>query len=86
MEEIEDCIYQARRDAERLRQRPSFEEVCAIMQRNREGLLQLMALDPARAEEIKAALDASAARIRKMVRDHNRAVRQQRAVEALNAS
>ena len=78
MEEIEECIYQARRDAERLRRRPSLEEVVSIMQRNREGLLQLMEIDPAHRDEIKAALDASAQRIRRMVREHNRAVRQQR--------
>ena len=79
MREIEQCIAEAKRDAQRLRQRPSFEEVCEIMQRNREGLLQLMALDPAHAG-IAAFLDASAQRIRKMVREHNRAVRQQRAL------
>ena len=86
MEEIEQRIYQAERDAERLRKRPSFPELLKIMERNREGLLQLMEIDPARAEEIKAALDASAKRIRKMVSDHNRAVRQQRALERMKES
>jgi hypothetical protein len=77
--EIEECIYQAKHDAQRLRKRPSLEELISIIERNREGLLQLMEVDPAHRDEIKAALDASAQRIRKMVREHNRAVRQQRA-------
>jgi hypothetical protein len=57
-----------------------------IMERNREGLLQLMEIDPARAEEIKSALDASAKRIRKMVSDHNRAVRHRRALARMKES
>jgi hypothetical protein len=84
--EIEECIYQARRDAERLRRRPSLEEVVSIMQRNREGLLQLMEIDPAHRDEIRTALDASAERIRKMVWQHRRAVRQQRALARMKES
>jgi len=74
-----DCfIYQAKRDAKRLHQRPPIEEVVEIMERSREGLLQLMKLDPACVEEIRAFLDASQERIRKMVMEHRREVRQQR--------
>jgi hypothetical protein len=86
MEEIEQRIYQAERDAERLRKRPSFPELLKIMERNREGLLQLMEIDPARADEIRTALDASAQRIRKIITEHNRAVRQQRALERMKES
>jgi hypothetical protein len=82
MEEMAQRIDEAKRDAKRLRQLReeggSLEEVIAIMQRARDGLLWQMRIDPARAEKIRAALDASAARIRKMVREHNRAVRKQR--------
>ena len=83
MEEMAQRIDEAKRDAKRLRQLReeggSLEEIVEIMQRSREGLLWLMMrVDPARAEKIRAALDASAARIRKMVREHNRAVRKQR--------
>src|SRR5215469_5193396 len=58
MREIEDCIYQAKRDAQRLRKLRqqgggSLDELEAILQRNREGLEQLMRIDPARAEEIR---------------------------------
>jgi hypothetical protein len=85
MEEMAQRIAEARRDAQRLRQLReegggSLEEIVQIMQRSRDGLLwQMMRVDPARAEKIGAALDASARRIRKMVREHNRAVRRERA-------
>jgi len=82
MREIEDCIYQAKRDAQRLRkmrqQGGSIEQIVEIMERNREGLLRLMKLDPARAEEIRAFLEGSQERVRKMVMEHRREVRQQR--------
>jgi hypothetical protein len=78
MEEIEECIAEVKRDAQRLRKKPSLEELISIIERSREGLLQLMKVDPAHAEEIKAALNASAERIRKMVREHNAKVRKQR--------
>jgi hypothetical protein len=88
MGEIEQRIEEARRDAARLRQLRqeggSLEEVIAIMQRCRAGLFWQMRVDPARAEEIGAALDASARRIRKMVTEHNRAVRRERAMRARN--
>jgi hypothetical protein len=86
MEEIEECIAQAKRDAQRLRKRPSLQELVSIMRRNREGLLQLMKVDPAHRDEIRTALDASAERIRRMVREHNRAVRQQRALARMKES
>jgi hypothetical protein len=78
MEEIDECIAEAQRDAQRLRKRPSLQELVSIIERSRDGLLQLMEVDPAHRDEIKAALDASAENIRKMVRGHNRTVRQQR--------
>ena len=76
--EIEQKIEEARQDRVRLRQRPPIEEVVEIMERNREGLLRLMKLDPARAEEIRAFLEGSQERIRKIVMEHRREVRQQR--------
>jgi hypothetical protein len=80
---IEDAKWDRERLRE-LRQQPkthdTLEEVVEIMQRNRARLEELMQRDPAHAEEIAAFLDVSAARIRKMVREHNRTVRQQRAV------
>jgi hypothetical protein len=88
MEEMALRIEEAKQDAARLRQLReeggSLEEIVEIMQRSREGLLWLMMrVDPARAEKIRAALDASAARIRKMVREHNRAVRKQKREAAM---
>jgi hypothetical protein len=89
MEEMAQRIAEAKRDAARLRQLReeggSLEEIVQIMQRSRDGLLWQMRVDPARAEKIRAALDASAARIRKMVTEHNRAVRKQKREAALRA-
>ena len=83
--EIEQRIKQAQSDRERLSELRakggSIDEVVEIIERAREGLLRLMEIDPAHRAEIKAALDTSAARIRKMVREHNRAVRKQRMKE-----
>jgi hypothetical protein len=79
MEEMAQRIAEAKRDAARLRQRPSLEEVIEIMERSRAGLEELMERDPTRAEKIRAFLEASAQRIRKIVLDHRRKVRQHRA-------
>ena len=80
--ELEQRIEQAREDQERLRQLRqqggSLEEIVGVMERTHEGLRWQMRIDPAHADEIAAALQASQERIRRMVRDHNRAVRQQR--------
>jgi hypothetical protein len=83
--EWKSLIEDAKWDRDRLRQlreqpktRDTLEEIVEIMQRNRARLEALMERDPAHAEEIATFLDASAQRIRAMVREHNRAVRQQR--------
>jgi hypothetical protein len=82
-------IEDAKWDRDRLRElraqpktRDTLEEVIEIMQRQRERLEELMQRDPAHAEEIAAFLDASAQRIRRMVAEHRRAVRQQRMKES----
>jgi hypothetical protein len=75
---IEDAKWDQQRLRELRAKGGSLDEVLEIMQRSRSRLEELMQRDPAHAEEIASFLDASAERIRKMVRDHNRAVRQQR--------
>jgi hypothetical protein len=76
MREIEQGIARAKQDAKQLRQMRqrggSIEEVVEIMQRNREGLLRLMEIDPTRAEQIRTFLAGSDARIRRMVMEHRR--------------
>jgi hypothetical protein len=89
--EFDERIEQARRDDERLRKfrakgGGTLEEVVAILERSHEGLRWLMQIDPAHREEIASKLAASAQRIRKMVMEHNRAVRQQRAVARMKES
>jgi len=78
MREIEDCIYQARSDAQRLRKLRqqgggSLDELEEILARNRAGLEQLMRVDPARAEEIGTFLAGSASRIRNRMLEKRRA-------------
>jgi hypothetical protein len=80
--QINQRIEQAREDQERLRQLRqqggSLEEIVEIVERTHEGLRWQMRVDPAHADEIAAALRASQERIRQMVAEHRRAVRQQR--------
>jgi hypothetical protein len=80
---IEDARWDQKCLRELRQQGGSLDEVIEIMERNRERLEQMMERDPAHVEEIAAFLDASAERIRKMVMEHNRAVRQRRAIEGV---
>jgi hypothetical protein len=79
---IEDAKWDQKCLRELREQGGSLDEVIEIMERNRERLEEMMARDPAHAEEIAAFLEGSAARIRKIVMEHNRAVRKQRVKEA----
>ena len=83
---IEDARWDQKCLRELREQGGSLDEVVEIMERNRDRLEQMMERDPAHAEEIAVFLDASAERVRKMVMEHNRAVRQQRAKARMKES
>ena len=90
-EELVRRIRQAKSDARALRWMRekgggSFDELIAILERSHEGLRWQMEIDPARADEIAAKIEASQRRIRRMVMDHNRAVRASRREKARKVS
>jgi hypothetical protein len=82
-EELDRRIWQGEADDRRLRwlrERGggSLDELFSIIERAHEGLRWQMEIDPARAEEIAAKIEASQRRIRRMIVEHNREVMRRR--------